>query len=398
MIYLIVALLVVSFSRNHIYSQSKRIFTLDDALFFATRNNQQLRIANDEIAIAKSRIKEARAMIFPKIDFNFNISRYEITSPFVLFDDLGSVYYGKPSRELFSTARLSAYQYLYAGGKATSNLRLARTNLLVSEANREIILSQLRFETKKAFYKLLYAQEVFNLYESEINYLSKLKRPDDSEWLKELKRELFDIKAKRESAKLHFLHTIGLELDTNFELKGTLDIEFKDHDINKLLAQTLQYRQELNKVAIQETIDALSVSLLQTERLPKIILGGTYELYDMSLLENRRNWALYLNLNLPIFDGWASWSRLSVKKLQLEQSKKKKVKIKDALHLEVRTAFINYESARKKLEYDKKMLKESTEDADRKKNFTLKLRLLASKLSTAISHTELEKAVGKDLN
>lgn len=376
----------------------QRIFSVNDAVFYGLKNNQQVLIANEDVEIAKARIRETLALNFPKVDFNFNASQYETMSPFVLPYSLGSVYY--PPNAVTSSnyaARFSVLQYLYAGGKYTSSYKMAKTNFLISEMNREIQVFQAKADIKKAFYELIHAKQKFKLYKEEINALDKLNDARYNEWLRELKRQYFDVSVELENAKLNFLSKIGLELDTAFDVTGTLEVELGDYELSKLLAWANQYRKEINMGAIQETIDALSVTLLQSEKYPAITLGGTYEFLDVNLAENKKNWAMYLNLNLPIFDGWASWSRLAAKKSQAKQSGIKKIGVEDAIALEVRSSYAAYNISRQKVKFDEENLKQAGESPDKKKVFMLKLNLINSRLDAIINQIQLEKAVGKEL-
>ncbi len=384
---------------NYLFAQSSRTFGLNDSIFYAMKNNQQILVANEDVEIAKARIMETRALNFPKIDFNFNASQYETMSPFMLSDYLGSVYYPKKGGLSSNyAARFSILQYLYAGGRYTSNFKLAKTNLQASEANRDIVVAMVKYEVKKVYYNLLYAKEKYRLWDDEIKAIAKQKVPRYNDWVVELNRERYNAKILLEIARLNFLSKLGIELNTDFDVTGSIEIELKSFDINKLFAISYQYRKELNAVAIQETIDSLSVSLLQTEKYPTITLGGTYELPEINLSKGTKNWAVYINLNLPIFDGWASWARLSAKKSHLKQSGLRKTIIDDTIALDVRRSYLAYEVSKEKLKFDSENLERFiAQGADRKKIFAAKNNLLESKLDVALSYIQLEKAVGKEL-
>ena len=397
-----------------------RVFNIRDAVFYGLKNNQQMLIALEDIEIARAKIRETNALIFPKIDFNLHAAQYESLAPFTLSDSLGSAYYeARPFRSENYTARFMLSQYIYAGGKYTSNMRLARTNLLIAETTKDILAAKVRADIKKAFYELLYARTRDELLRSEIKRLSDLlpsegRQPAGNKsgsdeiqgMLSELRRLSYSSESNLAAAQLKFLSAMGLELNTQFDIDGDLEIEFKDYDVDKLIAQAYQFRSELNKVAIQETIDSLSVSLLQAERFPSIMMGGLYEFADANRSDNKKNWAMFVNLNLPVFDGWASWARLDIKKSQARQNSIRRVDAEDSIAGEVRLAFIAYESSRKKVKYDEETLakiksavsdKTPLSDGIYNKIFRARLNLLESRLEAALALVNLEKAVGKEL-
>jgi len=399
-------------------SDTKRSFNIKEAVFYGLKNNQQMLIALEDIEIARAKIREANALIYPKIDFNLHAAQYESFTPFTLTDTLGSSYYEPHgARSENYTARFMLSQYLYAGGKYTSNMRLAKTNLRVAETTRDILTSKVRAEIKKSFYELLYADSKDKLITEEMEWLgvfiteqrlrnntAAVQRAQSR--LAGIKRESYSSQKELLLAKIKFLTAMGMELNTDFVIDGSLEVDFKNYEVEILIAQSYQSRAELNKVAMQETIDTLGVSLLQAERFPSIMMGGIYEFADANRSDSKKNWAMFVNLNLPIFDGWASWARLDIKKSQLRQNNIRKVDVEDAIASEVRLAHITYESAVKKARYDKELLDSllqyqtqsvSNNDEARSQIFQQRLNYLASQLEAIVAFINLEKAVGKEL-
>ncbi|PKN01772.1 MAG: hypothetical protein CVU77_02200 [Elusimicrobia bacterium HGW-Elusimicrobia-1] len=383
-------------------SASVRVFTAADAVFYGIRNNQQILVANEDVEIAKAKIRETHALVFPKIDFNLNASKYDTATPFILSDALGSIYYDAsraPSENY--TAKFTMAQYIYAGGRYTSNMRLAKTNLRVAETNREILLSNVRAEVKKAFYRLIYASARLSDMKKEAARLSSGGRSADGELLAALRRDIISAEKNYAAARLGFLSTAGLELNTIFEISGALKIDLPTAlEADKLVAQAYQYRRELSRVAIQETIDSLAVSLLQTEKFPAVTLGGTYEFVDVNRSDSRKNWAMFLNLNLPVFDGWASWARLDARKSHARQSGIKKTDAEDAISYEVRLAVLTLEAAAKKVKHDEDRLAEalSAKPVNPRAVYLASMDILDSRLEAVTSLINLELAVGKEIS
>ncbi len=375
----------------------KRVFTEKSAVEYAYKNNHQIIVMDEEINVARSKVRETAAMGLPKIDFNFNYSQFETMTALILPESLGNVYYSNNIPSSNYAARLSLLQYLYAGGRFTSALKLAKTNHLIAEANKEIALARTKAEVRKSFYELAYLDFKLKSIEKEIREIENRSKKQDSDWLSELKRERIGLKAELYTARMHFLSLIGLELNTEFDIEAEIEPTFKSFELPKLLAWAHRTRPELNKGVIQETIDALSVSLLQKDKYPTITLGGTYELLDLHLNENKRNWAMYLNLNLPLFDGWASWARISALKAQSKQSTVKRANVEDQINLEVRSAFTSYNVSKEKAEFDSAVFEAALKTNDRKKIFLAKIKLTETKLLSILSLIELERAVGAEL-
>lgn len=328
--------------------QSERLFTLDESIVTAIHNSQELLSLSEQIEIAKNRINEARSQIYPKIDFNLSLSQFDNNTPTVLAPSFSSIYLPDTNKEIYYFTRFSLWQYLYAGGRYTTNLRLAEINLSKASSQYEAAKNEVVKETKKAFYDCLAAGQKVKTYEMTLNEIKELaeKKP-----LQKARWALFSghvklnlLKARHESEKtaLNFLDTIGLELYTLFELQGELSVLEAEYNLNKCLAWAYENRPELKKTQFEETIDSLKVNLSLTERYPTITLGANYEWVGDQFPLTNKSWNATLNLSVPIFDGWASWARIKQRKNQAREGKIRRAKIEDQMRFEVRNAYLDY--------------------------------------------------------
>ena len=54
----------------------ERVLTIEDCTKLALNINQDILIANEAILFAEQRVNEAKSLYFPKLDLNFNVSRF----------------------------------------------------------------------------------------------------------------------------------------------------------------------------------------------------------------------------------------------------------------------------------------------------------------------------------
>ena len=108
------------------YSATERMFTLEDSISFGIKNSQQLLALNEDIEVAKLRVDEARSNIFPRIDLNFNASKFENQFPTVLAPTFNSLYLPGGKNDQYYSAKATMWQYLYAGGRYSTTLDLAK--------------------------------------------------------------------------------------------------------------------------------------------------------------------------------------------------------------------------------------------------------------------------------
>lgn len=351
-ILLSIILLVV---HTHLPAQEilvERKLTLQQSVDTALNNRKEVLLAQHEQSLSKERTKEATSFKYPKIDLIFGYSMVDTDRPMVLPPHFGSALIDRKTPGDYYITRVSLWQHIYSGGRYSSNLKLAESNLYRSEMQLRIVTNDITFEVKKAFYRLFAIQQkidVYNLLISSANELMKgvkQKKPAD-----EIEGQRFIITMERErnvlinekgKKSLDFLNTLGIELNTSFLLEQKFEPLPEKYDLNSLLGWAFKNRPEPKQIQAQEEIDALSLKLSMTMRHPTVSLGAHYESPGETLNFDRKNWNAMLNMDLPIFDGWASWSRIRQKHIQVEQNKLKRRDVEDSIRLGVRKTYQNY--------------------------------------------------------
>jgi outer membrane protein TolC len=350
----IIAALLLFVLEAPVFAQGaqERVFNIDQSVFYAMRNRKDALLGEKEVEVARERIKEAESFLYPKIDMTFNYSNIFADRFTVLPPTFGSILIPRNTPGEYYTTRFSLWQNVYSGGLYSSNIIFAKSNLVRVENQAKVITNDIVFDVKKAFYNLLVSKQKIEAYESAISsaewtYVTLKSQTAEEElqasWtISAMKDDYSALMNSYEKQKLDYLNTLGLELDTDFRVEGSLDVLARDYDINKLLAWAFQYRPEPKQIQAQEEIDALSVKLSLSARYPTVALGMHYEFPGQTLSFENKNWNATVSFNLPIYDGWASWSKIRQRKIQAEQNKLKKKELEDSIRLDVRKAFFDY--------------------------------------------------------
>lgn len=385
-----------SFAQN-----AERILDLKECLSVGLNNSQKLIVLKEHIELTRQVVNEARALNFPKIDYNFSMSRFNNTNPTVLSPSFNSLYLPVNNKDQYFVTGFSLWQYLYAGGRYTTSLRVAEANRSQTESRYEIVKNEVIRDIKLAYYKVLVIKEkigVFNKTLQEIHTIEE-KNPNKKEYYQSLKNKLkmdmTQIKHEYEMAKLKFLDALGLELDTEAEIKGEIILPKEKYDLSKCLAWGLEYRPELRQTQFQETIDSLHVNLSLSERYPTITLGANYEWLGYQFPLADKNWSAVINLNVPIFDGWAAWARIKQRRLQLREGKIKRSELEDRIRLQVRQSYLDYNYWQEKMQNIDTQKYTGIEPEKRLENTVLSFETTNSLIE---SHIRLEWAIGKSLN
>ncbi len=334
--------LLLLFLVSPVFAQGvERVLDLKECTKLALNINQDVLIANEAVLYAEQRVSEAKSLYYPKLDLNFNISKFSndvetlINSHYLPATIL--LPYG--NRDYFYSTKLALWQPIYNGGKTMATNKLAKINYEKAKTNSEIQKNEVIANVKAQFYKNLALKEKIQIYE---DYLSKKK--DES-----LQNQLDVLKHQYELETWELLSLIGLELDTVIDIEGTIDVEKLDLDLQQCLLWAYQFRPEIKTTQYQESMDNIGVNLITMEKLPTVMLGASYDWLGDNEENWERDWYVSLNINLPLFEGGAVFSRLKQKKIQARQATIERAKIEDQIKLEVRKAFSEYNFWYKKL-------------------------------------------------
>ena len=319
----------------------ERVLTIEDCTKLALNINQDILIANEAVSYAEQRVTEARSLYFPKLDLNFNVSRFSND-----FETLINSHYLPATillpagdTDYFYSTKLALWQPIYNGGKTVATNKLAKINYEKAKTNAEIKKNEVVAQVKTQFYKNIALKEKIQIYK---DYLSK--KPNTS-----LQDQLDILEHQYELETLELLSLIGLELDTVIDIEGTLETEKIDLDLQQCILWAYQFRPEIKTTQYQESMDNIGVNLITMEKLPTVMLGASYDWLGDDLEKWERDWYVSLNVNLPLFEGGAVFSRLKQKKIQARQATIERAKIEDKIKLEVRKAFSEYNFWYKKL-------------------------------------------------
>lgn len=411
---------------SYIHSQQlmERTLTFEESVGLAISNSQQLLSAAQDIQIARQRLKEARAIMYPQLEFNANYSRFNAESPLFLSPLLGNTILPQKTIgeldniENYYTTKISLSQVLWSGTKMSSTKKFAETEFKTAESDYGAIKNKTVATAAKNFYKLLSMQKKLDICNASLEKLAGRKNDNTNfknRFLADRNTEKIKscgekIKKELETARIDFLDSIGIELNTVFAIKGELEYKKVSADLNKCLAWAMEYRPELKKTQLQEQMDALSVNLSLSGRYPTVALGGNYQLEDKQWPFEKKSWNATVNLTLPIFDGFGQFARIRQKKYQYRKAQINRASISDTIKAEVRKSFIEYEYAIKKYEKKTKEAEMLADISELYKNISfseyveiseavmqMQLEYIDAVTDVIIAKIDLETVVGKNL-
>lgn len=355
--------------------------TLDDAVAIAVRNSPAALAAEQDIIIAKQRLREARFMALPQITLSGTLSRASLEYPALLGPELGDRYVDSRVGDSFYTLRAQALQPLYTGGKNTNTLKLAKTSHNQAKVNFEAVKADAALAAKKAFYSLLYQRR---LKEASTHWLSRARELDAS-----LRKDAFEaleaamlLSAISDSARqagsgaeaalTDLLKTLNREPGYQVEAVGSLVPLPVKTGASSSLVTAMEARSELKSELYKAQMDDIAVNMAMIRRYPTIYLGASYDVnaYKFSSLaddsERANNWLASIAIHFPL--SYDIWTQVQQRKAQQRQGELKRAELQDNVRFEILSAHreaVSWQDEAEKLGAEVSRMKDSYEAASR---------------------------------
>ena len=287
---------------------------------------------------------EARLRFLPDIGLQASATKYDARYPFALSPEFRSLllFPGAPSENIYS-GRAYFNMALYEGQRTLNTLRLAQASQKQALSNRDSVKMDVTLRAKEAFYRLLLAQERASVFELHLKNVEAAAAAGDlGPWERvEVETGLGLARARAaearhalDSARLQFLNTLSLELDTRFRVEGVLETRAAKAEVEKAVIWAMELRPELQSQTYRVQMDAIGVNLAIGRRNPTVFLAGDYELTAHRFPLKTNNWDVTLGIKIPF--AYDFWSQIKQKKAEQRQGELARAELQDRVRLEVR--------------------------------------------------------------
>jgi len=156
---------------------------------------------------------------------------------------------------------------------------------------------------------------------------------------------------ERDRATLNLIRAIGLSFDVDLVLTDRLRIaSVPDQSIDQALIIAENNRVELKAQKQKERLAALTLSTVQSERVPSLQASGDVGLIGNKLNNMLTNNNVQLMMTIPIFDGAQREGRVSESRSRIRQEIIRTQDIRYQISLEVRDAILSLRSAKQQVQ------------------------------------------------
>jgi outer membrane protein len=347
--------------------------TLEDAVARALATSEEVDAARARQALAEGQITQVRAGALPQLRANLGYTRTlasifdNITLPFPELENgngLGALPFGRPN--VWNTT-FQFSQPLYAGGRVRTALDVARyvrraAALEIDEAEADIALQVRRayFQVAISEDLVIIVREAYDLADAQLRQVELFRQQgtaSDFDVLRarverdNLEPPIIEARNARRLAELELKRLINVPPGQPIQVATRLDPVLADVD-ERVLREALDRRAALQ--ALDQVIAARegAVRIARSARLPSVDASGTFSFQAFPNTPSpvpadwRRDWAVSVNVSLPILDGRRAAGETQQAEAELWQARLQRAQLREGIELEFEAALGEFEAAR----------------------------------------------------
>ena len=357
--------------------QAQQIWSLDDCIDYALKNNISLKQSELNIELNKNEHFQSKMELLPSVNISnsFNNNRGRYINPFTNeFDE-----------EVSSSLNLSYNSNfsLFNGFKNINQIKKAANESLKSIYDLESAQNDLISSIALSYLQILFNEELYQTSESQLDLTKNQENRIQTlvEAGSMAQGELLNIQSQLALEEQQLIQAENqlnlsklqlaqlLELD-QYENLNVLKLDIKvpifkiQNNINTDYAIALNTQSSIKSSELQINSAIYDLKIAKANYLPNLSIGHRIStLYldnvdDMftfnEQLENNQQSAIYLSLNIPIFNKWSVRNSVAQSKIQIENSHLIAQQAKNQLRKNMEQAYADQLAAYKKYQATQK--------------------------------------------
>ena len=320
---------------------SPRVITLDEAIGIGISNNHSLVLSKLDIDISKARVREAKSEYYPQIESRIVVPFVERESGFFLD------------------------QLIWDFGRTSNIVKATKYELEASEYNLDQQLRETVQNTTIAYYNALINKNFVNAAEKELlknelivqkteelNNIGRNSNIDLTKAKSELGEARLELHRQKNNfivSKLELIDIIGAEFAKDIELVDEEQISIKDYNLDSTIEKAIDKSAELKKVDSQLLASRANAKASKSEFYP-LIFGRTAYRFEGEGGEDFPAFIAGLGFRFPIFEGFARFARLDIRKAESTRTLIQYEKTKKEIQTEITKIFMDLEFSKQRID------------------------------------------------
>ncbi len=379
--FLIAVFAITALAKAQDANKITHAFSLDQCVEYAQKNNVQVKNALLAIDVQAQTNREIAGTALPTINTNVSGTDY-LKIPTSLLP--GQIFGGAPGTFIpvqfgtkFNANYGASIQQLLFDGQVFIALQARATSMDLQRKNAALTQEVIKANIYKIYYQLSASKTQLNILDANINRVKALAH-DAEIMYKNGFAEKLDV--DKISVQLNNLETeklkannsvaigyMGLKMLMGMPVKDSLsltDVINEGSLTNDILTESdFQYnvRKDFQYLSTVKKMNEFNVKRYQLSNLPTVSMSGSYSKnaqrskFDFFQGGNWFSTSLVsLNINLPIFNGFATDARIKRTKIELKQTENQIESLKNSIDNEINQAKLNYMSSVATVQFQKK--------------------------------------------
>ena len=353
--------------------------TLEESLQVAKQNNLSIQAAEQKLRSAEAQVNMARAALLPRLSANGNYTYFRDVQKSVIQAEggFGFPIPGEDMNEMSTPTMdneadlielefgahhnvqgtLTLTQPIFAWGRYYYGYQAANLGYKAAEEELNTAFEKLRLDVYEAFYRVLIAQELVKVAEQSVTHVEKQLGIAQTSFdagattnfdvlrakVQLANTESLLIRAKNGviTAKNLYRTVLNLPLSDEISVEGSFETTAPQLQLDELVRLAIENRPEVNRSQFNEQVGQKQLKIAKTRYLPDLSFFSNYQMsHNERLTEMNRIWSLGLQINIPIFDGFASQAAVKQNESVLRQLQLATKQTTTSVEFEVRNAFL----------------------------------------------------------
>ena len=387
-----------------VVAQEPQVLTLEESIKLAKQSNLTLQAAEQNLKVAEAEVRAARAGLLPRITASGNYTYFKDIQKSVIQAEGG---FGPPmsNREMGDPTppsgdnesdlielefgahhnvqgTVSLTQPIFAWGRYYYGYQAAQLNHQAMQRDVDAAYNQLRLDVAEAFYGALVAQEFVRVAQQSVSLVEEQLKIAEASLnagaatnfdvlrakvqLANAESQLIRAQNGVQTAKNAYKTVLNIPLSENVSVKGTLEIP-ENHKIpalnlEVLIQQALENRPEVHRTQFAEDAARKQIDIAKTRSRPDLGFFSNYQIsQNERLTAMNRIWSLGFQINIPIFDGFATRTAVQQTETVLKQVQLGGAQMKVGVEFEVRSAYLNLRGAETIIEVQRESVAQAHE-------------------------------------
>ncbi len=360
-------------SLSLLFPLTAHALSLEEGLKIITETGRDIMIARSDEDVARGAVSLARSPWRPWVDL-YGRETWLRYTPEAKFGPQTV----PTSQDQFLTYGVKATQLLYDFGKTSSAIDAAQYGLQAREIMTGQSKNQAALDFITAYLDLLESEKLLTVATEEVQRYEAHKKDTETRYSAGVitKNEVLQVNVTLADSQQRLLTAENLrslrESKINSLLLKPLNDAVQPEEIKASPAKGLTLDEawasaEASRALLKEMDAAIaakeqSVQSAQAEYLPTFYVSSGYEYLENKYMVHQDNWSAIVGVNINLFSGGASNSKIGMARAELRSLKLSREKLLDNIRLEVKSAYLDLQSSTQKMEVTKASVEQGEEN------------------------------------